>query len=68
MAALLRDKIRASGLTGMELAKLTGVPQPRISVFMSGKDIRLSTAQRIADHFGLVLTKGERNETRHRGR
>ncbi len=55
MADLLRAKIRSSGMTLTEVADKTGVPQPRLTVFMQGKDIRLATAQKLADHFGLKL-------------
>ncbi len=57
MAELLRSKIRESGLTLTRLSELTGVPQPRLTVFMQGHDIRLATGQKLADYFGLVLKK-----------
>jgi len=55
MADLLRAKIRASGLSAAKLGKETGVTQQAISVFLRGKDIRLDTAQKLADYFGLTL-------------
>lgn len=57
MATLLRDTIRASGLSAAKLSELTGVTQPTITEFLRGKDLRLATAQKLADHFGLVLKK-----------
>ena len=57
MAELLRKTIRDSGLSANALWELTGVAQPTISEFLRGKDLRLSTAQKLADHFGLVLKK-----------
>lgn len=57
MADKLREAIRASGKSALALSKLTGVAQPRISEFLNGRDIKLTTAQKLADHFGLVLKK-----------
>ena len=57
MADILRARIRESGKTLVEIANAAGVPQPRLTVFMQGKDIRLTTAQKLADHFGLMLKK-----------
>lgn len=57
MADTLRKAIAASGVPVLTLSKKCGVPQPRISDFMNGKDIRLKTAQKIADYFGLKLKK-----------
>ncbi len=40
---------RQSGMTQMELARRSGVPQGNISILLHGKtDIRLSTAQKLA--------------------
>lgn len=55
MATLLRKRIRDSGMSMLALATATGVPQPRVWDFMHGKDIRLATAQKLADYFGLTL-------------
>lgn len=57
MAERLRQAIRDSGLSALALSKMTGVAQPRISEFLLGRDIKLTTAQKLADHFGLVLKK-----------
>jgi plasmid maintenance system antidote protein VapI len=57
MADLLRSRIRRSGISALALSKLCGVPQQRISDFLNGNDIRLRTAQKLADHFGLILRK-----------
>ena len=62
MAAKLRKVIHESGMSVLTLSKLCGVPQPRISDFLAGKDIRLATAQKLADHFGLVLTDKSRRK------
>jgi predicted transcriptional regulator len=55
MAEILREAIKESGISILALSKLCGVPQPRLFHFMAGKDIRISTAQKLCDHFGLVL-------------
>lgn len=57
MAEKLRTAIRKSGLSLSQLARETGVPQPRITVFLQGKDIRLSTAQKLMARLGLELVK-----------
>jgi len=38
LTELVRQSIRQSGLTQMELARRSGVPQPRISTFLKGQD------------------------------
>ena len=55
MAEKLKDAIRNSGMSVLALSKLCGVPQPRIFDFLDGNDIRLGTAQKLADYFGLSL-------------
>jgi plasmid maintenance system antidote protein VapI len=57
MAELLRKTIRDSGMSAGELHRQTGVKQPTISTFLNGAGISLSTAQVLADYFGLVLSK-----------
>lgn len=57
MAERLRTAIRDSGMSALALSKVTSVPQPRISDFLNGKDIRLTTAQKLADYFSLSLKK-----------
>lgn len=55
LADALRDAIRKSGMTALELAQKTGVPQPTITRFLHGRDMRLSRAQKLAAYFGLEL-------------
>ncbi len=52
---VLRSAIKDSALTMKELSAKTGVPQPRICVFMQGKDIRLKTAEKLASYLRLEL-------------
>lgn len=59
MAEVLRAAIRQSGISALQLGGITGVAQQTISQFLAGKDIRLKTAQKLADHFGLELTSAE---------
>lgn len=54
-ATILREAILASGMSAGELWKLSGVSQPTITEFLRGKDIRLSTAEKIAAHVGVEL-------------
>jgi len=58
MANKLRDAIRNSGVSLLAFSKLCGVPQPQLFHFMNGKDIRLVTAQKLADYLGFTLVKG----------
>jgi hypothetical protein len=39
----------------MELARQTGVPQPTITRFLAGADMRMSTAAKIAAFLGVSL-------------
>ena len=57
LAEILRKAIRESKTSAIALSKVTGVSQPTITEFLNGKDIRLDTAQKLADHFGLTLKK-----------
>lgn len=63
MADRLREAIRASGLSALALSRLTGVAQPRISEFLNGRDIKLTTAQKLADHFGLKLDSSRKSKS-----
>jgi hypothetical protein len=51
----LRGVIRESGISQCQLAKRAGVPQPAISNFMSGRDIKLETFNRMAAVMGFEL-------------
>ena len=52
----LRKAIRDSGKSANELAREIGIPQPTISVFLNGGDIRLEkTADKLAAYFGVDL-------------
>jgi transcriptional regulator with XRE-family HTH domain len=51
----LRDKIRASGKSANQLAREIGIPQPTITTFLNGSDVRLETANKLAAYFGLRL-------------
>ncbi len=53
----LRRAIRDSKTSALALSKLTGVPQPIISGFLKGRDIKLSTAEKLAAHFRLALKR-----------
>jgi plasmid maintenance system antidote protein VapI len=55
LAAVLRNAILKSGQSANAIAKATGVPQPTITRFLAGRDIRISKAEKIAKHLGLEL-------------
>lgn len=57
IADALRDAIRKSGLSAHKLAKETGVPQPTITRFLAGADMKLVTAEKIAAYLGLELKR-----------
>lgn len=54
-AEMLRQAIRDSQISQYQLAKTAGVPQPAISVFMNGGDLRLKTFNRLAYFMGFEL-------------
>jgi predicted transcriptional regulator len=51
----LRRAIANCGHSANELAKRTGIPQPTITRFLAGADMKLSTATKIAAYLGLTL-------------
>lgn len=53
----LRQSITNCGLSANALAEKTGVPQPTITRFLHGADMRLSTAERLAAILHLVMLK-----------
>ncbi|MEX2138584.1 MAG: helix-turn-helix transcriptional regulator [Pirellulales bacterium] len=55
----LRQAIERSGLSHNEIARQTKIPQPTITRFVNGLDMRLSNADRLAAHFGLTLQPGK---------
>ncbi len=63
LAEQLRAAISKSGLSDSELARQTGVPQPTITRFRNGADMKLSTAQRLATYLGLELTETKRRRS-----
>ncbi len=59
LAEQLRKMAADSGLSTNALAVASGVPQPVLHRFVTGDrdDIRLSTADRLCEFFGVKLTK-----------
>ena len=56
LAKQLRKAIKDSGLSQYRLEKLSGVPQPQLSMFLSGeRDMTLGTASKLVDALGLEL-------------
>jgi len=52
----LRDKVTASGTSQNQIARESGVNQASLNLFMNGhRDLRLQTATRLADYFGLCF-------------
>lgn len=57
LANALKAAIIASGKSANEIAKATEIPQPTITRFLQGADMRLSRAEKIAQYLGLELKK-----------
>jgi hypothetical protein len=55
LADTLRAAIRNSGQSANAIARETGVPQPTITRFLAGADMKLATAEIIASYLGLEL-------------
>ncbi len=56
MGDILRDAVRASGLSMKKLSELSGVNRVSLMRFMDGRtDLNLMAASRLAEFFGLVL-------------
>lgn len=55
MADILRNAIRSSGQSANAIARATGVTPPTICRFLSGKDMLLSRADKIAADLEIVF-------------
>jgi hypothetical protein len=55
LSSLLRDLITECGMGHNELSRKSGVPQPTISRFAAGADLRLSTADKLLKHLGISI-------------
>ena len=53
----LRDAINGFEMGHNELSRRSHVPQPMITRFANGKDIRLATADRLAAVLGIFVTR-----------
>jgi transcriptional regulator with XRE-family HTH domain len=53
----LRRAISDSGLSANALAKEVNLAQSTVSRLLRGEDVKLSVAEKLAAHFGLVLKK-----------
>lgn len=51
----LRAAIQESGLSATALSKECGIPQPMLTRFINGLDVRLATAEKLAAYFELEL-------------
>lgn len=60
LAEILRHAIVNSGQSASQIARATGVPQPTITRFLAGADMRLSRAEKIAAYLNLELKKRHR--------
>jgi plasmid maintenance system antidote protein VapI len=67
LADVLRKAIENSGKPLTGLARECGVPQPMLTRFMAGYDIRLATAEKLADYFGLKLCPESKGKAKKKG-
>lgn len=57
----LRQAVHDSGLSVYAVAKGSGIAQPVLHRFVAGeRDLTLATASRLADYFGMRLTRPKR--------
>ena len=57
---LLKDAVRASGITMYRIAERAGITGPMLSRFMDGKrTIKITTADKIAKVLGLTLVASD---------
>jgi transcriptional regulator with XRE-family HTH domain len=69
MITQIRDAIRESGVTLLELGKQTGVDHGRLSRFLHGhRTLTLPAAARVCEVLGLELTKPAEREPRSSNR
>jgi plasmid maintenance system antidote protein VapI len=57
LTKLLRTAIAEFEPGHNELARQSGVPQPTITRFVNGADIKLSTVDKLAAHLGIGFTR-----------
>ena len=58
IADSLKQAIKASKKTVNAIAVESGIAQPVLQRFVAGtRDLKLATAQKLADHFGLELRR-----------
>jgi len=51
------DAIENAGISANQIAREYGVPQPTITRFVNGADMKASTIDKLAAYFGLKLAK-----------
>lgn len=56
LAKAIRDALLATGKSHNAIARETGIPQPTITRFLNGRDVRVSIASALADYAGLALS------------
>jgi transcriptional regulator with XRE-family HTH domain len=52
---VLRETIRASGLTQQQIARDTGIKQPALCRFLRGASIKVETVSLLFDYFGFQV-------------
>jgi hypothetical protein len=64
IAETIRKSVLSSDQSLTAIALACGISYSRLHDFMGGRDIKLSTAQKLAAHFGLTLNKTPRRKRR----
>ena len=67
LADSLRDAVLTSGLTHYRIGKDIGIGADQVDRFMDGRDIRLSTAEKLAAYFQMRFTKPKKPKKRDDG-
>jgi plasmid maintenance system antidote protein VapI len=62
ISSQLRDAIKDSGQSANALARATGVPQPTITRFLNGAQMRTENIDRLAEYFGLKLCREKKTK------
>ena len=65
LADTLRSRVRSSTLSENQIAQESGVNQSSLNLFMNGhRDLRLQTATRLSDYFGLCFCPADSDSSR----
>jgi transcriptional regulator with XRE-family HTH domain len=61
---IIRDEIKAQGLSQYRLARETGLAQTALGRFINGGDLYCSTASKLFDYLGLAVVRQKEKRPR----